>query len=251
MRLYIFSRKYIPLIVRIFVSITNVEAGIATVRNLIGRHTVIFQTGTIIDSEFRTYLPVIRKVGSQFVFGPFGIFRTQLIETTEFSGTPVSCHTIQYLRIFSNRAYPLKRRRVIIQMIKPFIQPQAYVMVAYLLFQFGSKQCVLHFAKMQPGTPAFDQSAIGILRTILKKAVRHRGFADVATTKVHIVSFGSIHKLGIQRPVQIVTEGIIKQHSHFMRLIACEVTKPTALHLSVHHIHVLKTSTFGGIRRSS
>ena len=136
-------------------------------------------------------------------------------------------------------------------MIKPFIQPQAYVMVAYLLFQFGSKQCILHFAKMQPGTPAFDQSGIGILRTILKKAVRHRGFVDIATTKVHIVSFGSIHKLGIQRPVQIVTEGIIKQHSHFMRLIACKVTKPTALHLSVHHIHVLKTSTFGSIRRSS
>ena len=43
-------------------------------RYLVGRHTVVFQAGTVINVNLRSDLPVVREVGSQFVFISFGIF---------------------------------------------------------------------------------------------------------------------------------------------------------------------------------
>ena len=115
--------------------ITNMETRITAVRNLVGRHTIIFQASPVVDCEFRAYLPIVRKVSSQFILSPFRVLRAQFIESSEFTGTSVSFHPVQYLRIFGDGSRPLKRRRLIIQVIKPFIQPQTYIMVTDFLFQ--------------------------------------------------------------------------------------------------------------------
>lgn len=69
--------------------VTDMETGIASVRNLVGRHPVILNTASEIQIELWRHLPVVGKIQGEFVFISFSVLRRKFVESMKLTDSPV------------------------------------------------------------------------------------------------------------------------------------------------------------------
>ena len=102
---------------RICIEVAEVEATEARRRNLVCRHTIVFETSAVEQLKLRSDAPFVGEIESELVLRTLCIFRTQLVVAEGFRAVCSLCrveridvHLAQRTRISLNGARPLERR---------------------------------------------------------------------------------------------------------------------------------------------
>ena len=129
---------------------------------------------------------------------------------------------------------------MVVKVVEPLVQSEAHSVISQLLFEFGGEERVLHLAEMKPGAAALHEPFVG--RSVLpQEIVCSRDPSDGAAAKVHVVGFGGIHVLGINRPFHAIVEAVVVEQGQLVALVAREVAEASCLHPAVEDIHVGKS----------
>ena len=239
----------VPFSVGVGVRVADVEASIACIGNLVGRHAVVFQSATVEQAEFGGYLPIVGKVQCEFVLVALGVFRTQFVEPVILC-VACSLWAGQNFGCLCSRGCPLEGRGVIVEVVEPLVQSEAHSVIAQLPFEFSGEERVLHLAEMKPGTAAFHEPLVG--RAVFQQEiVRSRDPTDGAAAKVHVVGLGGVHVLGIDRPFRAVVEAVVVEQGQLMALVAREVAEASGLHPPVEDVHVGEGPSCRSVARSA
>lgn len=220
---------------------------------MVGRHTVVFKTCSVVEFQFVVDLPVVGEVNGQFVLATLCVFRTELVETVGLSALRRECGVggvdsrgVEHLWIGVYSARPLEGGRVVVEVVVPLVKAEAYAVVTVALVEFGGEHAAGDLSEVEPCAASFNESFVGF--AVLKRvAVGSRHFADGASAEVHVVGYGDVHKFGVELPLHTVVERVVGEQCHFVRAVFAAFVEVPGLLLSRHDVGVGEGAVVGHI----
>ena len=207
-------------------------------RCILAVHLLIFEAGTVVDIDFVVDIPIVGKIKGQFIFIPFVIFGSILVEVVVNAIGITFFH--QSARIFFHCMVVHGGIRGIINLIMPLVQPDTPGSVFIFARQFGSQEGFIYITAIQTRHAAlyiaFIRSqiafqvfqGIAVFRSLLFQ--RHRRLIDIRAERMVV--------FGIHNPFQSVVPFISMMQANLVAFIQGGIIEVSLLQFTGTHIHI-------------